>query len=102
MWTSLRVAKNIFIQAEESNKKLSGYIHYIAMEPLVIHLWTERQIRLWHDLCKRECCYLDATGTIIANWYGRRVLYYPLVMRHPVQGIPPIPVAELITSIKFT
>ena len=58
----------------------------------------ERQIRLWHDLCKKECCYLDATGTIIANWYGRRVLYYPLVIRHPVQGIPSIPVAELITS----
>ena len=46
----------------------------------------------------KEISYLDATGTIIADWEGRRVLYYPLVIRHPVPGNPPLPVAELITN----
>ena len=64
----------------------------------MIHLLTVRQIRLWHELCQKENSYLDATGTKIADWEGRSILYYPLVIKHLVPGNPPLPVAELITS----
>ena len=42
--------------------------------------------------------YLDATGTIIANYYGKQILYYALVVRHPHEGNPSVPVAEMVTT----
>jgi len=48
-----------------SSLKIKGYIQYLAASPLVIHLWNEGQIRLWHDTCRKTVSFLDATGTVI-------------------------------------
>ena len=48
---------------------------------------------MWDDIS-----YLDATGTIVVNHNGKRVLYYGLVGRHPNKGDPSVPVAEMITN----
>jgi hypothetical protein len=61
-------------------------------------MWNENQVRLWHGRCKNDISYLDATGTLVANHGGKRVLYYALVIRHPVEGEPSLPVAEMVTS----
>ena len=61
-------------------------------------MWTERQVRLWHDLCQKPAAHLDATGTIVGNWNGKKVLYYALVVTLPDGNSSPIPVAELIST----
>ena len=42
--------------------------------------------------------YLDATGTIVGNFNGKRLLYYALAVLYPTVGNSPIPVAEMITN----
>ena len=75
-----------------------GFVHTIGIYPLVVHMWNESQVRLWHGRCKNDISYFDATGTSIADHGGKCVLYYALVIRHPVEGEPPLPVAEMVTS----
>ena len=73
--------------------KNQGYIKFIAITPLVVHLWTEGQVQLWHNIGKTQLAFLDARGTVIADWGGNRVLYYALAV-----PCPPLPIPELITS----
>ena len=61
-------------------------------------MWTEDQVRLSHELAGKDVSYIDATGTIVRNHNDKRVLYYAVVLRHPVQGNPPLPVAEMVTN----
>lgn len=75
-----------------------GFVHTISYRPLIVHMWIEDQIRLWHHRCGDDISYFDATGTIVANHNGKRVLYYGLVVRHPNEGDPSVPVAEMITN----
>ena len=77
---------------------IEGFVHMICQFPLTVHMWTEDQVRLWHERCGDDISYIDATGTIIANHNGKRVLYYALVVRHPCKGNPSVPVAEMITT----
>ncbi len=59
-------------------------------------MWIEDQVRLWHRRCGDDISYLDATGTIVASHSGKRVLYDGLVVQHPNQGDPSVPVAEMV------
>jgi hypothetical protein len=63
-----------------------------------VYMWTEDQVRLWHHLCAKDIAYLDATGTIVRDFMGKGVLYYAIVVRHPKERNPPMPVAEMITN----
>ena len=76
----------------------NGFVHTIGMYPFVVHMWTENQVRLWHGRCKNDISYLDATGTLVTDHGGKRVLYYALVIRHPVEGEPSLPVVEMVTN----
>ena len=67
---------------------------------LIVHVCMEDQVRLWHERCGNDISYINATGTIIANYSGKRVLYYALVVRHPCEGNPSVTVAEMITDQK--
>ena len=77
---------------------IEGFVHMICQFPLIVHMWTEDQVRLWHERCGNDISYINATGTIIANYSGKRVLYYAFVVRHPCKGNPSVPVAEMITT----
>jgi ubiquitin C-terminal hydrolase len=79
-----------------------GFVHTICYHPLIVHMWIEDQVRLWHRRCANDVSYLDATGTIVANHNGKRVLYYGLVVRHPNEGDPSVAVAEMLTSDQST
>ncbi len=48
-----------------------------------------------HDRALHAVAYLDATGTIVGSYNGKRSLYYALAVHHPMVGNPPIPVAEM-------
>jgi hypothetical protein len=79
-------------------KYVKGFVHTISHFPLVVHMWTESQIRTWHHISHKDISYIDATGTIVKDYDDKRVLYYALVVRHPKEGNPPLPVAEMITN----
>ena len=79
-------------------KIITGFVHAISSYPLWVYMWNEDQLRLWHHLCAEDIAYLDATGTIVRDFMGKRVLYYATVVRHPKESNPPMPVAEMITN----
>lgn len=79
-------------------KIITGFVHAISFYPLWVYMWNEDQVRLWHHLCAKDIAYLDATGTIVRDFMGKRVLYYAIVVRHPKESNPPMPVAEMITN----
>ena len=99
---SLLAIRQLFIEKENSRNKppskIQGFIHTISVHPLTVCMWSEGQVRLWHDRVLHDVAYLDATGTIVGNYNGKRSLYYALAVRHPTIGNPPIPVAEMITN----
>ena len=53
-------------------------------------------------MAKYSPIFCDATGTIVSvpsiDGAKTTVYYYAIVIKHPVEGKGPIPVAELITS----
>ena len=104
---SLEKIRQTLIEKESSrecppNHGHGGFVHTICFHPLIVHMWIEDQVRLWHRRCGDDISYLDATGTIVANHNGKRVLYYGLVVRHPNEGDPSVPVAEMVTSDQST
>ena len=102
MVESLLMIRKLFIEKESSRNKppskIEGFIHTISVHPLIVCMWTESQVRLWHDRVLHDVAYLDATGTIVGNHNGKRSLYYALAVHHPTVGNPPVPVAEMITN----
>ena len=100
---SLEKVRQKLIKEEASQECLpdqahGGFVHSNSHRRLIVHMWIEDQIRLWHHRCGDDISYLDATGTIVANHSGKRVLYYGLVLRHPNEGDLSVPVAEMITN----
>ena len=56
-------------------------------------------MRLWHHhLCAKDIAYLDATGTIVRDFIGKRILYYAIVVCHPKESNLLMPVAEMISD----
>ncbi|XP_028396774.1 uncharacterized protein LOC114520652 [Dendronephthya gigantea] len=102
MVESLDAIRKLFIQEENSRNKppakIDGFIHMISLHPLIVCMWTEGQVMLWHDRVLNDVAYLDATGTIVGDYNGKRSLYYALAVRHPIVGNPPMPVAEMVTN----
>ena len=104
---SLEKIRQMLIEKESArdcppNPGHGGFVHTICYHPLIVHMWIEDQVRLWHRRCADDISYLDATGSIVANHNGKRVLYYGLVVRHPNEGDPSVAVAEMITSDQST
>ena len=64
--------------------------------------FNDASVRLYHEMAKHCPLFCDATGTIVSvpnvGCNKVTVYYYALVVKHPVNGKAPIPVAELITS----
>ena len=96
--------KTKFEDATEKNmqsKKLPGYIQRFCPCPLQMFLWTETSVRLYNDFGHKTKVFFDATGFKIKKLLSgpsKRILYYSLVLEHPLAGQPPVAVAELISA----
>ena len=78
-----------------------GYIQLICLSPSIIMLWTEADIRLYHDRCEKSVLYLHATGCIVREFAldsDRKVCNYSLVLQHSLPGPAPIAVAEMFSN----
>jgi hypothetical protein len=64
--------------------------------------FNDTSVRLYHEMAKYSPLFCDATGTIVSvpkiDGVKTTVYYYSIVIKHPVDGKAPIPVAELITN----
>jgi len=48
------------------NSAYSGFIHFIALDPFIVHYWSKHQLAIYKDLSKTYCkLSIDATGSLI-------------------------------------
>ena len=79
---------------------LFGFIQNVSIYPTIVMMWSEADIRLFHDLSPSLPVYLDATGNLARKVFPDtgKLLYYALVVPHPTPRKPPIAVAEMFSS----
>ncbi len=86
----------------QGSQGVTGVVQYFACNPFEVHMYTEKQLQLYRDQLRvgNVVLYLDATGSLISKLPGqdKKVFYYALVMKNPVQEKCAIPLAELISN----
>ena len=83
------------------HRRFFGYVHNfpVTNAELKVVLLDEAMVRLYHERCKKDPLYIDATGTVVEDIKEyKRILYYCVAVRNPLGGTPPLPVVEYITS----
>ena len=107
--TSLTILRKKLIDRQDKaqvlNKKITpiqGFIQCIQAHPFSVICFNDTSVRLYHEMAKYSPLFCDATGTIVSvpkiDSVKTTVYYYSIVIKHPVDGKAPIPVAELITN----
>ena len=66
--------------------------------PKGVMLWSNKTIDLFHDRCREDIAYLDATGSIVKKAKGKTSPFYVYEVRNPFKGSSPVPVATYITN----
>lgn len=70
-----------------SGGTVPGFIQQKSVHPLYIICFTEAGIRVWHDLCKRDVVFWDATGGCIHRTGSKKLMfYYELSVRSVKRG----------------
>jgi len=78
------------------NSIYSGFIHFIAIDPFIVHYWTKHQMAIYKDLSKTYCkLSIDATGSLIKklkrssiNILSSHIFLYEAVVSSSVGKIP--------------
>ena len=99
-WQDIIITKMSYASTIVGNH-LNGYVQMLCHTPLMIHLYSEKQILLFKYL-EKGCLTLhfDATGSVIRKLdkFQKNILYYALSVKHPEARVSPIPLAEMISS----
>ncbi|KAK1899355.1 120.7 kDa protein in NOF-FB transposable element [Dissostichus eleginoides] len=87
------------LMSEDVQDKDDQWIQKVILQPKGVMLWSKRTIRLFHDRSKEDIVYLYATGSIVKKAKGESTPFYiyELVVRNPVKGCSPVPVATYVT-----
>jgi len=80
------------------NNKNKGFVQFIAVKPIAIYYWTYNGVRRWHDLCKCNSVFMDATGSVLKQSSDTRILYYKLSVKAPGKGSHVFPVTAMLSS----
>ena len=86
-------------------RRIFGYIHTIEItnDEIKISLFTEGTVRIFHQLCRKDILYIDATGSFVNKAKSfKRIFNYCLALRHPLGKAPPLPLLEFISSSHTT
>ena len=89
------------LESGASFRKIFGFLQSFSStnSELRIILYHEKEIRLFHDLCKKDIVYLDATGNIITEIKPYKTVYmYAIGLRHPFGDTFPLPTGMYITN----
>jgi len=92
---TLSLVKMVEEKTDEDNEVLQK----VLLHPKGVMLWSKNTIRLFHRRCRDDIVYIDATGSIVQKAQGKTAPFYvyELVVRHPIKGSSPIPVATYVT-----
>ena len=71
----------------------------MIQHPKGVILWSLVTIQLFAERAKEDIVYVDATGSIIKKEKGESAPFYiyEIVVRHPLKGRSPVPVATFVT-----
>lgn len=91
----LSLEKMVEDKTDDENEVLQK----VLLHPRGVMLWSKNTIRLFHQRCRDDIVYLDATGSIVKKPQGKSAPFYvyELVVRNPTKGASPIPVATYVT-----
>ena len=82
-------------------RRFYGFIQRFVVDEkeLKIVLFSEENVRIFHDLAKRDIVCFDATGGIVKKIKGtKKIFLYVMVMRNPYNSTVALPVASYITG----
>ena len=84
---------------EEKTDEDNEVLQKVILHPKGVMLWSKNTIGLFHQRCRDDIVYIDATGSIVQKARGKSAPFYvyELVVRHPIKGSSPIPVATYVT-----
>ncbi|KAF3833406.1 hypothetical protein F7725_024610 [Dissostichus mawsoni] len=85
---------------EEELETEEAVIKKLIAHPKGVMLWSNKTIDLFHDRCREDIVYVDATGSIVKKAKGKTSPFYvyEMVVRNPFKGSSPVPVATYITN----
>lgn len=91
----LSLEKMVTLKSQEDNNVLQK----VLMHPKGVMLWSKKTLCVFYKRCKTDIVYLDATGSIVQKNSSSSAPYYvyELVVRNPVKGSSPLPVATFVT-----
>ena len=91
--------------AESVKSVLPGYIQRVSSFPFHVICFTETGLKIWHNIASQSTVFCDATGSLssirakpLPTGSSRVLLYYSLVVKHPVAKCPPVAVAEFLST----
>ena len=91
--------REVYIDEDMESKKIKGYIQYISVKPLCIHLYTEKQLDICHQFMRNGngVFHVDATGKVVADMPDAKPTFYYAIVIKP-DNLPPLPVAEMLAN----
>ncbi|KAK7127267.1 hypothetical protein R3I94_018454 [Phoxinus phoxinus] len=87
------------MMVDEKRDEPDEVIQKVILHPKGVMLWSKKSIKIFHQRCKEDIVYLDATGSIVKkSKHSTGPFYvYELVVRNPNKGSSPFPVATYVT-----
>ena len=78
---------------------IKTFVQSVSIAPIILHLWTENGVRLYHQLACCNALFLDATGSVVRKIPNcKRILYYEMSVHNPTGSGCSIPVAAMLAS----
>ncbi|XP_057198393.1 uncharacterized protein LOC130559383 isoform X2 [Triplophysa rosa] len=87
------------MMVNEKRDEPDEVIQKVILHPKGVMLWSKKSIDIFHQRCKYDIVYLDATGSIVKkSEHSTGPFYiYELVVRNPNKGSSPFPAATYVT-----
>ena len=91
---SKEVYKEILQQYSKSKKEIineivgsniKGYIQYYSIQPFIVELWTEVDVRYFNQHAKDAVSMLLTTGSIASKANGKMLLFYTFLLVNTIK-----------------
>ena len=86
------------LKMERKSKFVDGFIQFLAYSPLLIGLWTQQDIDLFHELESVHSLVADATSNIAVKLCEKRIFYFAFVIYNRTVKTEPVPILEVLTD----
>ena len=81
------------------NKIIPGYIRHFNIEPLVIGIWSRKDIEEFHKKAINLPCIQDATASLATKkLFEKEIHYYAYALYDSMVKTEPIPFLEILTN----